>query len=179
MQTAKLVDHWDGKALALGKHDSTDALKKKIEHLKEKQEKERRKIGLSNRTKAGVSEELRLAVDELKTMQGIYSTVRAEFKASVESVARRRQAWRAQLKTLQKIVAKNFDIYMQLKGFAGTVKFNHEEQTLQLRTQTDNSNAQTQCSDVRQLSGGERSYTTLCLLLALGLAVCCALAFTE
>ena len=104
MQTAKLVDHWDGKALALGKHDSTDALKKKIEHLKEKQEKERRKIGLSNRTKAGVSEELRLAVDELKTMQDIYSTVRAEFKASVESVVRRRLAWRAQLKTLQKIV---------------------------------------------------------------------------
>ena len=32
----------------------------------------------------------------------------------------------------------------------------------------DNSNDGTRVKDVRQLSGGERSYTTLCLLLALG-----------
>jgi structural maintenance of chromosomes protein 6 len=33
---------------------------------------------------------------------------------------------------------------------------------------TDNNDQLTQCDDVKQLSGGERSFTTLCLLLSLG-----------
>lgn len=39
---------------------------------------------------------------------------------------------------------------------------------LLITTQTDNHDENTQCNDMRQMSGGERSYTTLCLLLALG-----------
>ena len=39
--------------------------------------------------------------------------------------------------------------------------------------QTDNNDDNTRATDVRQLSGGERSYTTLCLLLALGHVIEC------
>ncbi len=84
---------------------------------------------------------------------------------------RRQQAWLQQRRDSGKKVARFFDAYMQKKGFSGTVTFNHEEKTLHLETMTDNVDDNTQCNDVRQLSGGERSYTTLCLLLALGLVV--------
>jgi hypothetical protein len=38
--------------------------------------------------------------------------------------------------------------------------------------QTDNTDGTTRCKDVRNLSGGERSFTTLCLLLSLRHVVC-------
>uniref|UniRef100_A0A7S1GII4 RecF/RecN/SMC N-terminal domain-containing protein n=1 Tax=Cyclophora tenuis TaxID=216820 RepID=A0A7S1GII4_CYCTE len=53
------------------------------------------------------------------------------------------------------------------KGSSGELKFDHKEGTLDLVVQKD-SNDDSQTDDVKALSGGERSYTTLSLLLALG-----------
>jgi structural maintenance of chromosomes protein 6 len=53
------------------------------------------------------------------------------------------------------------------------VQFDHKEHLLRITTQTDNLDVNTQCNDMRQMSGGERSYTTLCLLLALGHVIEC------
>ncbi|CAN0573506.1 unnamed protein product, partial [Ectocarpus sp. 12 AP-2014] len=48
------------------------------------------------------------------------------------------------------------------------VKFNHEKKTLGLSYQSQAHNDTSKCRDVRQLSGGEKSYATLALLLSLG-----------
>jgi len=53
------------------------------------------------------------------------------------------------------------------KGSAGSVDFDHVNKELSLTVQKD-SNEASQTSDVKALSGGERSFTTLSLLLALG-----------
>ena len=53
------------------------------------------------------------------------------------------------------------------KGSSGVVDFDHKSKTLGLIVQKD-SNEASQTSDVKALSGGERSFTTLSLLLALG-----------
>ena len=126
---------------------------------------------MQNRTKSGVTEELSAALSEFECMKKSYEVVRQQLKDSESDITRRENKWLEQRKYLSRMVSKNFDIYLQMKRFSGGVKFNHNEETLHLLTQTDNSDNNTQCNDVRQLSGGERSYTTLCLLLALGLAV--------
>lgn len=46
--------------------------------------------------------------------------------------------------------------------------FDYEKGLLGLTYQKDSSNDDSQCSDVKLLSGGERSFATLALLLALG-----------
>ena len=51
--------------------------------------------------------------------------------------------------------------------------FDHDARTLTITSQTDNQSHLTKCDDMRQMSGGERSYTTLCLLMALGHVVEC------
>lgn len=48
------------------------------------------------------------------------------------------------------------------------VRFNYDDNTLGLTYQKDSANDDSQCSDVKLLSGGERSFATLALLLALG-----------
>jgi structural maintenance of chromosomes protein 6 len=61
-----------------------------------------------------------------------------------------------------------FDAILNKKGSSGQLTFNHKEKTLDLMVQKDNTNEGSQTADVKALSGGERSYTTLSLLLALG-----------
>ncbi|CAN0222231.1 unnamed protein product [Ectocarpus sp. 12 AP-2014] len=61
-----------------------------------------------------------------------------------------------------------FDAYLQEKGASGEVRFDNQCQTLGLTYQKDSSDNASQCSDVKLLSGGERSFATLALLLALG-----------
>ncbi|CAM9425747.1 unnamed protein product, partial [Phaeothamnion confervicola] len=61
-----------------------------------------------------------------------------------------------------------FDQYLNKKGSAGEVKFDNEHRTLSLSVQKNNEDESTQTDNVKQLSGGERSYATLALLLSLG-----------
>ena len=97
------------------------------------------------------------------------------------------------MKHASSVVAASFDQYMQKKGFSGSVVFNHEEGTLTIQARPDNLDELTQVEDIRQLSGGkccqlvclrdslrvmapilgERSFTTLSLLLALGHVIDC------
>jgi chromosome segregation ATPase len=60
-----------------------------------------------------------------------------------------------------------FNEILNRKGSSGSIEFNHEDKTLDLVVQKDSSQA-SQTKDVKALSGGERSFTTLSLLLALG-----------
>lgn len=62
----------------------------------------------------------------------------------------------------------SFDEVLNRKGSSGIIKFDHVNKTLNLVVQKDNANENSQTDDVKSLSGGERSYTTLALLLALG-----------
>ncbi len=61
-----------------------------------------------------------------------------------------------------------FDEVLNRKGSSGSIDFNHKHGTLDLVVQKDNMDENSQTSDVKALSGGERSFTTLALLLALG-----------
>lgn len=48
------------------------------------------------------------------------------------------------------------------------MRFNDDDKKLGLTYQKSNTDDSSQCNDVKQLSGGERSFATLALLLALG-----------
>lgn len=80
--------------------------------------------------------------------------------------------WSKMLNNNSQTVKRCFDKYLQKKGFAGDLTIDHETKKLHINCQTDNRDEKTQCNDVRQLSGGERSFTTLSLLMALGHVVC-------
>jgi len=66
-------------------------------------------------------------------------------------------------------VAHHFNLYMMRKGHVGRVNINRREETLDISVRmnaTDDSSKRVK--DLRSLSGGERSYATLALVLSLG-----------
>ncbi|CAM9144224.1 unnamed protein product, partial [Hapterophycus canaliculatus] len=63
---------------------------------------------------------------------------------------------------------ERFNKNLQRKGAAGEVRFDHDKKTLGLTYQRKSDDNASQSTDIRQLSGGERSFATLALLMALG-----------
>ena len=143
-------------------------LEAKAAALKKQVDKGRREAGLEGRSLALVGSNLEKAKADYKASCALYTILNKKLEDHQEDFTMRKGMWIDKLKHNAKVIRVNFDKYLQRKGFAGTVKFDHHDHTLHLSCQTDNSDNHTKVNDVRQLSGGERSYTTLCLLLALG-----------
>ncbi|RDB15621.1 Structural maintenance of chromosomes protein 6 [Hypsizygus marmoreus] len=69
-----------------------------------------------------------------------------------------------------------FGYHLSRRGYYGKVLFDHERKTLILRVQTDDQvGTQSKEKDARALSGGEKSFSTICLLLSLWESIGCPL----
>ena len=168
-QTAALLkDAWDGEDVQVSNRDTDETLQKQIEQYNKKLEEGKKAVGLGIRNREQAIDNLKNAQNDfekanknVEDLNNRKSTLRRDWKDRAER-------WKHNLKRSSKKVAERFDRYLQKKGQSGSVEFNHNEGTLKLICQTDNFDATSLTEDVKQLSGGERSFTTLCLLLALG-----------
>ena len=69
-----------------------------------------------------------------------------------------------------------FGANLSQKGFSGTIHFDHKKAELEIEVELDKMRPEKQqqkVRDTKSLSGGERSYSTVCLLLALWEAMEC------
>lgn len=80
----------------------------------------------------------------------------------------RKKRWRQFRGHIAELTNLGFDTFLNKKGSAGEVEFDHEAKQLNLIVQKSNTDAHSQTKDVKALSGGERSFATLSLLLAIG-----------
>ncbi|KAK3592068.1 hypothetical protein CHS0354_019324 [Potamilus streckersoni] len=60
----------------------------------------------------------------------------------------------------------HFIVLLSNQHYTGKMKFNHEEKTLEMTVQPTKTNGEG-AKDMRSLSGGERSFSTVCFILAL------------
>jgi len=71
-----------------------------------------------------------------------------------------------------------FAFYLANRGFHGKLKFDHDHTALHLAVQTDAADkgaSKAKRKDASALSGGEKSFSTICLLLTMWEAVGCPL----
>lgn len=75
---------------------------------------------------------------------------------------------------MRETISKRTDIFfnsnLSRKNYSGRLKFDHDQETLEISVQLDKLRPTNQIhmvSDTKELSGGERSYSTVALLLAL------------
>lgn len=63
-----------------------------------------------------------------------------------------------------------FLFHLSNRGFTGKLAFDHDKMKLNLRVQTDDlegGSTQNRQKDAKSLSGGEKSFSTICLLLTM------------
>lgn len=170
MKLIKIVDdggQWDGQPLDLEKKDE-ESIKREIQKLKKREEEEKKKHGLQGRTETEVTARYRNALADFKASKAEYANLLSHIVDLEADCKERTLKWRDGLRLNTKKVRRRFDQYLNFKGLSGKADFKHADETLKLITRTDNNDINSTCTDVRQLSGGEKSYTTLSLLFALG-----------
>ncbi len=87
----------------------------------------------------------------------------------------RKLVWQVLRKRIATNTSLQFSKYMLINNFAGKIKFRHEDQRLDITVlrNEDGLTSKSRVTDMKELSGGERSFTQVSLLLALGEAIEC------
>ena len=140
----------------------------KVERMKKKiiEEKERRKI--ANISPEEAYDRYSRAKANLQSKNSQLETIKENVEKLESDLKSRRKRWKIFRKHIVEMSTHTFDEILQLKGSSGGLDFDHKSKSLNLVVQKDNSNEMSQTRDVKALSGGERSFVTLSLLLALG-----------
>jgi chromosome segregation ATPase len=137
-----------------------DNIEKQIKHEAEKKgEKVDPAKLLKNWTKLAKSHKDK--EDALKIIGTNIDNLKADMKE-------RRVKFRAFRAHIGRRTNNTFDELLNRKGSSGHIAFDSKNRTLNLTVQKDNKDSSTKTNDVKALSGGEKSFTTLSLLLALG-----------
>ncbi|EIN12535.1 P-loop containing nucleoside triphosphate hydrolase protein [Punctularia strigosozonata HHB-11173 SS5] len=123
-------------------------------------------------------------VTEVNTAKATLESVETEFRQMValnkalrNSLHVRVERWgefRRHIALRTKVI---FQYHLSQRGYFGKVLFDHFRETLTLKVQTEDlvgvGATQSKEKDPRSLSGGEKSFSTICLLLALWEAIGC------
>ncbi len=148
---------------------SCDELNKEYRSLKAQFKEELK------RKEMETNEDLETIDTEYRKMATAYHEMEKASKAYLSTADKlgdqlrvRIKKWKKERSLIMRSASLFFDGHMQKRGSSGRLKFDLERGDLSLEVQNDNSNVDTRTNDVKMLSGGEKSYTTLALLLALG-----------
>jgi len=137
-------------------------LSKKIEDLEEVLRSQTEKIP----SYESVKPKLKKARKDLKEHENciLFSQ---EFETKMtECSQKRREFWRTCIKKISKRASIYFNVYLSQKGYSGKLLFDHESQKLNIEVQVD-SRKESIIQDTKSLSGGERSFSTVALLISL------------
>lgn len=117
-----------------------------IEDLRMLYEKKERKISRKRQTYKAFREKLKICEEALDLRQ-------SKFRRNA-SVAKRELTWK-------------FNEHLGRKGISGNIKVSYDEKTLGIEVKMPQDASSSNVRDTRGLSGGERSFSTLCFALAL------------
>ena len=109
-------------------------------------------------------EEAKAAITALK--EGIDET-KATIDMATDMLKRRATRWVDFRKRIQQRTKALFISYLSQRNFLGDLEFDHKQKTLNIKINPNRADADGEVRDTSTLSGGERSYSTVSLLLAL------------
>ena len=162
------IFEWNGKPIECTENDTKKNLEQRIISLSKKYDAEKKKHGLEGNTLEILTDRVQRAKKDLDESEAERSKIEINVNNLERDLEVRLQKWSQSLNINSKTVGRQFDKYLNLKGLSGKAKFDHIANILDFTLQTDNHDINTRTSDVTTLSGGERSFVTFTLLLALG-----------
>eukprot|EP00581_Thalassiosira_minuscula_P008708 CAMPEP_0183707658 /NCGR_PEP_ID=MMETSP0737-20130205/4176_1 /TAXON_ID=385413 /ORGANISM="Thalassiosira miniscula, Strain CCMP1093" /LENGTH=1232 /DNA_ID=CAMNT_0025935381 /DNA_START=12 /DNA_END=3710 /DNA_ORIENTATION=- len=142
--------------------------KAKIQSKLNKIEQEKVRRNMSESDPAVARDKYYRAKKDLDSKMEQINTIDGNCKNLRKDLSSRKKRWRQFRGHIAEMTNLGFDEFLNKKGSAGEVVFDHDDGKLDLIVQKDSSDSHSQTKDVKALSGGERSFATLSLLLAIG-----------
>lgn len=143
--------------------ESPDDIIKKIERY-EKQISEKQR---GRRSIEEVIKSYSLSKNTYEKLKNIINDLKVFSEKLKLNVKIRHKKWKKFLVSISHRTKMLFAGYLSQKGFSGSLEFDHEQEKLTIHVNPSNSHNQKGRKDTSTLSGGERSFSTVCLLLAL------------
>ncbi|KAL6126943.1 hypothetical protein ACLB2K_074988 [Fragaria x ananassa] len=116
-------------------------------------------------------DELRMSYErkerKILRKQKIYRAFREKLNVCQKALNMRRQKFERNKTLLKRQMTWLFNSHLGRKGFSGKIKVSYEERTLSIEIKMPQDASSSTVRDTRGLSGGERSFSTLCFALAL------------
>jgi len=159
--------------VTLGKGKDRDYVKAKIKALKLRKEDGLKTLPKGERNVEEATAKAFTARATYNEKVANVKKVEDNIKLLELDVKKRLKKWKKFRKVISRVTDKRFDHTLNQKGQSGELILDHKAETLSLTVQKDSRDSQSQIGNVKQLSGGERSYATLSLLVALGECVEC------
>ncbi|CAK8575369.1 unnamed protein product [Lathyrus sativus] len=99
--------------------------------------------------------------------QQVYRALRQKLNACQSALEFRMRKFQANATNLKHQLSWKFNGHLKKKGISGVIKVDYEQMTLSIEVQMPQDASNRAVRDTRGLSGGERSFSTLCFALAL------------
>ncbi|KAK7263866.1 hypothetical protein RJT34_31464 [Clitoria ternatea] len=99
--------------------------------------------------------------------QQVYKALHQKLDACRRALELRKRKFQRNATYLKSQLSWKFNGHLRKKGISGLIKVNYEEKTLMIEVQMPQNASNRTVQDTRGLSGGERSFSTLCFTLAL------------
>lgn len=144
----------------------------KIERLQKKLDEERKKRRLTDEDPTEAYEKYIAAKEAVMAQMASLEHLQNTIEQLESDLKTRRKRWKHFRKHLEHKTSEKFQELLLMNKYTGDLEFDHDQRYLNLSVQKQNANqnssAAAHSNDVKGLSGGERSYTTISLLLSLG-----------
>lgn len=150
---------------------SSRDVEREVERLRKRRETEQNRRG--GKTAVQIETEYLEAKKTYDHNTKRYNRVVNYLRSLGQGIKRREENLVMLEKTLKKIVRSNFRKFLGARGHDGGIRFTTDGESRELVISTKMANHETdngerhETKDLRSLSGGERSFTTLCFMLAL------------
>ncbi|KAF8595961.1 P-loop containing nucleoside triphosphate hydrolase protein [Ceratobasidium sp. AG-I] len=167
-------DTWHSEALKISQPVETDrtpeSIDAEVEVLKKALRDRERRHGQSIEE---IAQEVQSTQDALDKTQKEFASMKSFNKGLRLAMGVRLDTWHAFRKHISLRTKQQFSYYLGQRGYRGSIEFDHSAHTLDLRVITDESNPNAKDKDPKALSGGEKSFSTICLLMSLWEALGC------
>ncbi|KAI9494829.1 hypothetical protein BDB00DRAFT_761374, partial [Zychaea mexicana] len=166
----RTVEEWTRQVMAewpqrVDTRRTPDQIQRQIRHLEMRIEERNRAIGA---TMEEIEEEARTALEALKSAKntiGLLDRLKRELRSTLEA---RMDHWTLFRMYISLSATGHFTYFMHKRGYNGYLKFNHDKERLDVRVSTsDQMKRGTRHKDSKTLSGGEKSFSQISLLLSL------------
>ncbi|GJJ74285.1 structural maintenance of chromosomes protein 6 [Entomortierella parvispora] len=162
--TAKAVEYCDRVEVTASVAQLERDIKQMQERLREQEEQRGatlEEIALDMQRKQDLYKTSKLAIHQMEVFV-------KQLKMTLNNRLSRWREFRAQMSLRSKI---NFGLQLSQRGYSGELEFHHSEKKLTIRVETEDQRTAkagvARDKDPKSLSGGEKSFSTICLLLAL------------
>ncbi|CAK7207905.1 Structural maintenance of chromosomes protein 6 [Sporothrix eucalyptigena] len=140
------------------------SIEKKMEKLVEQLEARRRKLGMTDEEASTRMADAQAAFDKMQT---VCEVSKKHIEAIEAALCERLSKWRLFQRRISANSRTNFIYLLSERGYRGKLLLDHKRKKLMVQVEPDETRLKVSGRDTRTLSGGEKSFSSICLLLAI------------